>query len=168
MNDGDRDRKSTRLNSSHQIISYAVFCLKKKSRRHGPRPPPQEHALGPRQAARPLRPCRRAVRELPGRRAVSALRALPVAVRRRVHAGARRTPAVSHTLACAHRTNGLRAAPATLQSRCPFSRRHPHPAALSRPSLSSCPSHVQRSFFFFNNPATPEFYPLPPHAAFPI
>src|SRR5207244_13091214 len=26
------DRKSTRLNSSHQIISYAVFCLKKKTR----------------------------------------------------------------------------------------------------------------------------------------
>src|SRR5260363_202519 len=26
----DADRKSTRLNSSHQIISYAVFCLKKK------------------------------------------------------------------------------------------------------------------------------------------
>src|SRR5258708_29542212 len=26
----DSDRKSTRLNSSHQIISYAVFCLKKK------------------------------------------------------------------------------------------------------------------------------------------
>src|SRR5258708_17974860 len=27
------DRKSTRLNSSHQIISYAVFCLKKKTRK---------------------------------------------------------------------------------------------------------------------------------------
>src|SRR5258708_18894371 len=27
------DRKSTRLNSSHQIISYAVFCLKKKTSR---------------------------------------------------------------------------------------------------------------------------------------
>src|SRR5258708_8025325 len=27
---GGLDRKSTRLNSSHQIISYAVFCLKKK------------------------------------------------------------------------------------------------------------------------------------------
>src|SRR5258708_24356530 len=27
----DGDRKSTRLNSSHQIISYAVFCLKKKN-----------------------------------------------------------------------------------------------------------------------------------------
>src|SRR5437879_7713892 len=28
--DGARDRKSTRLNSSHRCISYAVFCLKKK------------------------------------------------------------------------------------------------------------------------------------------
>src|SRR5947207_5674195 len=27
------DRKSTRLNSSHTVISYAVFCLKKKKRR---------------------------------------------------------------------------------------------------------------------------------------
>src|SRR5215210_9095924 len=27
-----RDRKSTRLNSSHRCISYAVFCLKKKTR----------------------------------------------------------------------------------------------------------------------------------------
>src|SRR5207244_9623519 len=30
LGDGEQDRKSTRLNSSHQIISYAVFCLKKK------------------------------------------------------------------------------------------------------------------------------------------
>src|SRR5438034_7804074 len=29
---GHQDRKSTRLNSSHTVISYAVFCLKKKSR----------------------------------------------------------------------------------------------------------------------------------------
>src|SRR5438105_10093793 len=29
-----RDRKSTRLNSSHEWISYAVFCLKKKKERH--------------------------------------------------------------------------------------------------------------------------------------
>src|SRR6202041_3656196 len=28
----DQDRKSTRLNSSHMSISYAVFCLKKKNR----------------------------------------------------------------------------------------------------------------------------------------
>src|SRR5438552_12850406 len=31
LGDNDGDRKSTRLNSSHQIISYAVFCLKKKN-----------------------------------------------------------------------------------------------------------------------------------------
>src|SRR2546426_2294635 len=30
--DPRRDRKSTRLNSSHLVISYAVFCLKKKKR----------------------------------------------------------------------------------------------------------------------------------------
>src|SRR5690625_6856788 len=34
----DIDRKSTRLNSSHVAISYAVFCLKKKKQQ--PRPPP--------------------------------------------------------------------------------------------------------------------------------
>src|SRR5438034_7367179 len=28
------DRKSTRLNSSHTVISYAVFCLKKKNNEH--------------------------------------------------------------------------------------------------------------------------------------
>src|SRR2546426_6072549 len=33
-----RDRKSTRLNSSHLVISYAVFCLKKKKKL---RTPPQ-------------------------------------------------------------------------------------------------------------------------------
>ena len=31
--EGQRDRKSTRLNSSHVEISYAVFCLKKKKKK---------------------------------------------------------------------------------------------------------------------------------------
>src|SRR2546426_6099896 len=37
------DRKSTRLNSSHLVISYAVFCLKKKKNEHvsTPRLPPR-------------------------------------------------------------------------------------------------------------------------------
>src|SRR5256885_5213306 len=30
----ERDRKSTRLNSSHLVISYAVFCLKKKKKKY--------------------------------------------------------------------------------------------------------------------------------------
>src|SRR5256885_2814091 len=44
------DRKSTRLNSSHLVISYAVFCLKKKKtdRRHAVRAPHQHHREGPR------------------------------------------------------------------------------------------------------------------------
>src|SRR5690349_22626638 len=37
---GFRDRKSTRLNSSHVEISYAVFCLKKKNRWHASGPAP--------------------------------------------------------------------------------------------------------------------------------
>src|SRR5260221_12566415 len=35
----ERDRKSTRLNSSHTVISYAVFCLKKKKNIQHTRPP---------------------------------------------------------------------------------------------------------------------------------
>src|SRR3712207_8440643 len=34
LNDFSQDRKSTRLNSSHANISYAVFCLKKKKKPH--------------------------------------------------------------------------------------------------------------------------------------
>src|SRR5256885_11950989 len=33
IKNGEIDRKSTRLNSSHLVISYAVFCLKKKNTR---------------------------------------------------------------------------------------------------------------------------------------
>src|SRR2546429_7240736 len=40
-----RDRKSTRLNSSHGYISYAVFCLKKK--KHTPDPQPTPALLTP-------------------------------------------------------------------------------------------------------------------------
>src|ERR1039457_7417484 len=44
------DRKSTRLNSSHLVISYAVFCLKKKIKQHSRRrncqqSPRRHHAL---------------------------------------------------------------------------------------------------------------------------
>src|SRR5258708_14582051 len=56
LRDG-KDRKSTRLNSSHQIISYAVFCLKKKKQSEHtghtaehPRPPmsaSRHHRAGP-------------------------------------------------------------------------------------------------------------------------
>src|SRR5256885_3733524 len=37
------DRKSTRLNSSHLVISYAVFCLKKKKKKNSKYPQRQTH-----------------------------------------------------------------------------------------------------------------------------
>src|SRR5256885_3786757 len=40
------DRKSTRLNSSHLVISYAVFCLKKKTKAHGFAGNDKSHAIG--------------------------------------------------------------------------------------------------------------------------
>src|SRR5205807_3205755 len=55
-----QDRKSTRLNSSHLVISYAVFCLKKKNpcqcndritARHGAAPAAEPFALGARRGA---------------------------------------------------------------------------------------------------------------------
>src|SRR5947207_11567062 len=42
-----RDRKSTRLNSSHTVISYAVFCLKKKKKQPQPYTPQHTTALQP-------------------------------------------------------------------------------------------------------------------------
>src|SRR2546422_6672843 len=45
------DRKSTRLNSSHGYISYAVFCLKKKNKKTrahlSKKPPPSSHSHQP-------------------------------------------------------------------------------------------------------------------------
>src|SRR2546430_12664765 len=41
------DRKSTRLNSSHSQISYAVFCLKKKNNNQIDQQPPQSYDLVP-------------------------------------------------------------------------------------------------------------------------
>src|SRR5256885_13160809 len=52
------DRKSTRLNSSHLVISYAVFCLKKKKNKRVPKQPailPQDRPVIPDYSASPLR-----------------------------------------------------------------------------------------------------------------
>src|SRR5258708_15883647 len=48
-----QDRKSTRLNSSHQIISYAVFCLKKKKHTYSTTTPPLPPVPVPEHLAHP-------------------------------------------------------------------------------------------------------------------
>src|SRR5260221_7332818 len=45
--DGKVDRKSTRLNSSHTVISYAVFCLKKKTTSASPQQGPCHQRMQP-------------------------------------------------------------------------------------------------------------------------
>src|SRR5690554_7760144 len=52
-----RDRKSTRLNSSHVRISYAVFCLKKKKTARVGAPPPALVDQPSRADAHASRPC---------------------------------------------------------------------------------------------------------------
>src|SRR2546427_6000559 len=63
----DQDRKSTRLNSSHSQISYAVFCLKKKKKHNNKRTPtglqnptgsqPRTTAYAPEQRPHLAQPC---------------------------------------------------------------------------------------------------------------
>src|SRR2546429_3328861 len=51
-----RDRKSTRLNSSHGYISYAVFCLKKKKNKNKQNEPAHHSPDEPLPEPNPLRP----------------------------------------------------------------------------------------------------------------
>src|SRR5438477_1953066 len=53
---GQPDRKSTRLNSSHMSISYAVFCLKKKNVVYTASMAPRLHASAPINSSGWLRP----------------------------------------------------------------------------------------------------------------
>src|SRR2546426_6125273 len=43
--EGSGDRKSTRLNSSHLVISYAVFCLKKKKKKTSKQQCTRDHRI---------------------------------------------------------------------------------------------------------------------------
>src|SRR6202047_1958974 len=97
-----RDRKSTRLNSSHRTISYAVFCLKKKN----------------------------------------------VCIFTFMYFTAASTP----TTDLIHRTNTQK-------------QKHPNPMRMQSVNSSAV---VLKQFFFFNDTAPTEIYPLSLHAALPI
>src|SRR6266571_1775913 len=137
------DRKSTRLNSSHMSISYAVFCLKKKIKpeRHPARPPPRRNRIS------------QCVVQLSQRRGTRRRRLgpprclLPRETRRDLrHRGAyRRGQDHAHLPAAALLRYSARADP---------SRRHGH-------------SH-DLVVFFFNDTPTTEIYTLSLHDALPI
>src|SRR2546421_102772 len=164
------DRKSTRLNSSHDQISYAVFCLKKKkriSRRRTIYPVPAEKDGGirgtpsalpryPFLAAPPIRPT------APGSKGRSGMGPPPAATR------APLSPReCTHTLLTLHQgtlyynTNlgvvaALDAQDGVIQWLVAYRR-----ATLKQGSAAFF-------FFFFNNSPPPKISPFPPPAALPI
>src|SRR4051812_49656667 len=62
LKDSKEDRKSTRLNSSHMSISYAVFCLKKKKTTHTHDNSTQTHTTTPARPASTQRDARHSAR----------------------------------------------------------------------------------------------------------
>src|SRR2546428_605793 len=166
----DTDRKSTRLNSSHDQISYAVFCLKKKKNPEGVLwGLPRARAARPRQ-----RPCTRTI-------AAGTLARLdrPSSTPNMTSPGVScqtehlRTAATSASVSCTLSWCASTDAPVTT-ARCaiPCAARQVRAAPLSSCgvawSLRSGPGHAIPFFFFLNYPPPPEISPFPPPAPLPI
>src|SRR2546430_1123283 len=164
------DRKSTRLNSSHSQISYAVFCLKKKNMAPGGhlwrdvlKSPRAAGARGEDRAAQPpLEP-------LPGLVSCTAppLRGL----------GAR-PPLLPGSGGRSARRVGWGGCPVGARpargshDRAVIRRRGPVAEGLLHAQARAKEDGGQRQYrlqvFFLNDPPPPELYPLPPHGPLPI
>src|SRR5256885_259983 len=166
----ESDRKSTRLNSSHLVISYAVFCLKKKTRA---RVPPRFAACRPvvcleatpvyRPVVRPLGASHPALEQPGGRGLPGAGRVVGgVRARQPTH-----PPSVGKRSSIRHRRRSLIAASSPTPPGLP---RPTHLSAPSPPKSSSfATAHPASSFFFFlNAPPPPETTPFPRPAALPV
>src|SRR5256884_39387 len=164
------DRKSTRLNSSHGYISYAVFCLKKKKLERArialvEAEPQTHHLLLPVVARR--RQLLDLLSEHPrgdgGERAGHAGLGHSVAPHT-VQSPMTLSPNSSHVSTSAPTTRSLELAR-------PWARTLPSPpwhtkrCLLSAHNFSTSPTSL---FFFFNNPAPPEISPFPLPDALPI
>src|SRR5258708_7817996 len=144
-----RDRKGTRLNSSHQIISYAVFCLKKKPSHHaGDAAQDQDRVRRERAGPGDQRNPRHRLPGAPGRGGGAG-------GARGAGACGRRPLAPAPESAGAVRVGGPR------RRRVPEGRRGRLPHL--RP-----PGVAARQPFFFNDTATTEIYTLSLHDALPI
>src|SRR2546430_158800 len=165
-----RDRKSTRLNSSHSQISYAVFCLKKKNK--PPAPPGAEGASrtetgapsgAPRQMRQDGPAAWLAGVQLPARGPSAPL----------LMAGATSGPTDRPTRRRSRRVRQQAADP-TPPTVAPSRRAAYHPAGSGG---AYAPTHVHFSplafpchspFFFFNDPPPPEIYAFSLHDPLPI
>src|SRR5256884_636409 len=164
-----QDRKSTRLNSSHGYISYAVFCLKKKKcPQLTLRPRLPDHPIA---AGRPQAVCGAA----PPRLAALTLVGQPL------HSVLRYTVAWWQT-PCSLATRGAasRVAPQATNAAATGSRLHAQgPGCLERATARSGRAGSQGTWgrlyggpalfilFFFNDPPPPELSPFPLHNALP-
>src|SRR5256884_600992 len=165
-----RDRKSTRLNSSHGYISYAVFCLKKKKLPRAPSPrrhparrrqshrgtarPPSPHATRldlPRKRAPIRAACRRVRRRCGGLR-------LPRLRLRDAAAAVRGMKIVKELVARALQRADIDAA--RTHRRDDFFAVQGGPLELGRDRLIV--------FFFYIHLGPTEIFPLPPHNTLPI
>src|SRR5256885_2147584 len=164
------DRKSTRLNSSHLVISYAVFCLKKKNTlissflffflmiRRPPRSTLFPYTTLFRSRRHPRQPLPGHLR-VPG--ADPRADAAPRGPARRTCRRPRLTGARHHE---------------RQEAPDPLHRSEEHTSELQSPCNLVCRlllekkkyTHLFFSFFFFNDPATTEIYTLSLHDALPI
>src|SRR5256885_128701 len=164
-----RDRKSTRLNSSHLVISYAVFCLKKKrrdDRLRGGASSPLPRTI----AHSPLSPCR--VKCAAGRIAARPGAPAPSSstTRGTSHYCAAYQPLETLSRAVLRPRSGTRPPGRDRggRSRAPRGTRKTDSAYGGyRVSIRTRPLGSV-FFFFFNNPAPPEIYTLPLPDPFPI
>src|SRR5258708_406842 len=164
------DRKSTRLNSSHQIISYAVFCLKKKKNTHTARNKSTTCCFYPSLTQSPPYTLTRTGLPRMPLHTDTVLRTIPMTLGPSTTASTyplRLDRDVARLVAChvtalsslsLPHTHGF--APSTHCPVCVFS-------FLDISLLLTRPPHSS-FFFFLNDPAPPEIYPFPLHAALPI
>src|SRR5437660_957568 len=154
----DGDRKSTRLNSSHVAISYAVFCLKKKNK-HDERRSPPDGRLGPRDRQHPG--VNRPVADLPPRHLNDHRVRQEHAMGRTAASGTRSRRAPKNV--------AWYSGPGTQGNRAAWRNVTTMMRTMKTPSLSiSVSLSITVTCFFFNDTATTEIYTLSLHDALPI
>src|SRR5256884_207500 len=167
---GWEDRKSTRLNSSHGYISYAVFCLKKKKKNHHQSSPTYTTCsnLHPSHSTSFQHPLLHSDSYASSRTAPSHLRVTQTRPSCSLEIQSRLSITYS-IIACTYGHH-------CMSTETAMKRRYPYTKYVQT-YFSTCVffvfsglnnSFIVFFFFFFNNPAPPEIYPFPLPDPLPI